>query len=285
MKRDMRFSCIALALGALLFVCLTSTAYAAEIRLAGVRLNETVINLLTRNDWGQPIGIGPLAEISRMSSMGGASTVASPQGGMMNRGMMQGGGGGGAGMLSDGPMGKFSGGMMNSARPTTPAATGASQQGELRGTQGTQYWLYFKNIKPNVRIRVILGVEPTGNVSTITVQGPANTYASTSRGIHIGSSITAIQRAYGYPEQWRNLPEGTEITYPDQDVRFTVNNVSGLVTELTIGQPPVSVAPAGRTPAAATSPATMLPGGMGKPGMGRPGMGMGMPGGMMGKDE
>ena len=68
MNRAKWYSCATLGMTALLAVWAATSTNAAEVKLAGVRLNQRVIELLTMNGWGQPAGIGPLAEISMVTS-------------------------------------------------------------------------------------------------------------------------------------------------------------------------------------------------------------------------
>jgi len=129
-------------------------------------------------------------------------------------------------------------------RSTTPEAG----KGELRGTGGMQYWLYSKSNGT----RFILGVEPSGNIATITVQGPPNNQIRTSRGIGLGSSYFDLINFYGYPETSSNTSSGLRINYSDQDVIFLLQNLQ--VTEITIGKPP-ALAPQAKATTARTQSA------------------------------
>jgi len=322
MRKGICLAYVALCLAALVLFSFASAARAAEVQLAGVRLDEPVVNLLTRPGWGQPQGIGPLAELAaalpggtggrtaatgtvaavgpagtRVGALAGRAASATTPG--MLPGMMPGMPGMMPGMM--GAMGPGIAGMrpgMTGRMGTTgqPGAVSAgawglmnqptqrTEKGELRGTRGLQYWLYPKR----GGVRVILGVEPSGNIATITVQGSFSPEVYTSRGIGLGDSFTDLISAYGYPERTQPTGEGLEITYPEQDVRFALKSLR--ITEITIGQPPApppaavqaampgalgrqQAVPRAGTPGArlpAFRPGMMMPGMM--PGMMRRGM-------------
>jgi hypothetical protein len=140
----------------------------------------------------------------------------------------------------------------------------------LRGSRGLQYWLYQR---PG-GVKVILGVEPSGVVAFINVQGPPNLFIYTSRGIGLGDAYSDLINAYGYPERTRPVSQGVEITYPEEDVVFVLENLR--VTEITIGEPPAPAAPSTPTTGARA----------GNRGMERPGMPTGFrPGGMAGRSR
>ncbi len=245
--------------GAALIVFSCVLAGAAEVQLGGVRLNEPVMNLLTRPGWGQPEGIGPLAALSLAQASG---TVAGP--GQMGSGMSEQGMGGGMDMF--GGMGPGTGRMGYQGMQRQGAAVGgAAAKGELRGTTGPQFWLYLRQSG----VRLILGVEPSGRIATITALGSYSPEIYTSRGIGLGDTYFALIGAYGYPDLTQPTGEGLEITYPDQDVRFALKNLR--ITEIAIGQPP----------APAQTPAQQFTG-AGLPGMGPGAMGSGAEQGMGG---
>ena len=139
------------------------------------------------------------------------------------------------GGLPPGSGAQVSSGLMNVTAPatTTTTTTTASAKGELRGTQELQYWLYNR---PG-GVRVILGVAPSGTVSTITAQGSSSTDVFTSQGIGLGDAFSALFSAYGYPDKTEALSDGLLLIYSDQDIRFILKGMQ--VTEITIGRPPV----------------------------------------------
>jgi len=219
-----------------------SIAGAAEVQLAGVRLDSSVVNLLTDPSWGEPEGIGPLAQAA-----GGGGT---PRGGLAATTRQGGGGAPGMGRASGAglPSASVAGGARQAGRTPAPQA---AEKGELRGSAGLQYWLYKK---PG-GLKVVFGVEPSGAISTIAVQGPFNPEIFTNRGIGLGDSFSDLVNAYGYPDRTRPVAQGLQISYPDQDVVFTLANLR--VIEIAIGQPPAQ-------PAAAAQPVARAAAGGGR---------------------
>jgi hypothetical protein len=237
-------------------ICLLAlAANAAEVQLAGVRLDESVLDLLARPGWGQPSGIGPLAELriqtaataatagaTITSRSPGRSAVAGRRASSGMAGERAGMRGGRRGVYTSGELpgglppgsgAQASNGLMNVTAPATTTTTTANAKGELRGTQELQYWLYNR---PG-GVRVILGVAPSGTVSTITAQGSGSTDVFTSQGIGLGDAFSALFSAYGYPDKTEALSDGLLLIYSDQDIRFILKGMQ--VTEITIGRPPV----------------------------------------------
>jgi hypothetical protein len=127
----------------------------------------------------------------------------------------------------------------------------------LRGTQGLQYWLYSR-----AGADIILGIEPSGNIATITAQGSYSPQIYTSRGIGLGDDYFSLISSYGYPESNVPISEGLKIAYPEQDVTFILKNLH--ITEISIGQPPA-------LPATATAQTSTARRGGGRVGMPGPG--------------
>jgi len=249
MKRGGSQLVIVSILAALAVLYSASVVGAVEVQLAGVRLDTPIVRLLTAPGWGEPDGIGPLAR----TAPGGAAR-ATPVGGP------------GMGMRGGPAAGRFSG--------AAAARGGATEKGEMSGTQGLQYWIY----KKQGNVKVVLGVDPSGNVATITVQGPSSLSIYTNRGIGLGDTFSDLVNAYGYPERTLPTGQGLQIAYPEQDVTFTLENLR--VVEIAIGQPPAPP-PTARRAATAARPAGATPRGPGMggrpggPGMQRMGMGGG----------
>jgi hypothetical protein len=232
---NQRFHPLAVVLalaGAILFF--VSSGLAAEVQLAGIRLNDPVMNLITRAGWGLPEGIGPIAQTGAApaSARAGGATTASasrevaplPVETVPSR-------------TGTNRLGR-PGGTIASPAQQKAGASAAADKGELRGTAGLQYWLYSKSNG----LRIVIGVEPAGNIATINVQGPPNNQVRTSRGIGLGSSYFDLINFYGYPEASQPIAGGLRVNYADQDVTFQLQNLQ--VTEITIGTPPAAAAPA-----------------------------------------
>jgi hypothetical protein len=235
MKKLMRYSAAAAMLAVILLVGAVC-CQAAEVQLAGVRLNDSVMNLINRTGWGLPEGIGPLAQTGASAT----SNSARPAGSTAR----------GIGMADRLPPQLAAGINRQSGVTASPVrGTGVQAQApadkktnELRGTGGLQYWLYSKANG----VKVILSVEPSGNIANITVQGPASREIRTSRGIGLGSSYFDLINFYGYPENSQPIASGLRVVYSDQDVIFTLQNLR--VTEITVGKPPALPAPSARGP-------------------------------------
>jgi hypothetical protein len=288
MKKENSLLFVTLVFTLLAISWLALAANAAEVQLAGVRLDESVLDLLARPGWGQPSGIGPLAELriqaaAAATTAGTTITPRSPgrsavpgrrglsdtaaRGRRASSGMAEEQVGARRGRrgaytsdempggLPPGSGAQVNSGLMNQ---TAPATTTTSAKGELRGTQELQYWLYNR---PG-GVRVILGVAPSGTVSTITAQGSSSTEVFTSQGIGLGDAFSALFSAYGYPDKTEALSDGLLLIYSDQDIRFILKGMQ--VTEITIGRPPA--------PTPAPVQATM-------PGAARNAAGQTMPGG------
>jgi hypothetical protein len=224
---------------------------AVEMQLAGAQLNESIMEFITRPGWGLPEGIGPLAQAgattaAKTSTENAAASSSSAQaGGRRIRDEVR--YPGAAGRLNQtrtfaSPANRVT----TQAAQAATATTATKNTNEMRGTGGIQYWLYAKSNG----LRIVLGVEPSGNIATITAQGPPNYQVRTSRGVGLGSSYFDLINFYGYPENTQSLATGLRIAYPDQDVIFLLQNLQ--VTEITVGQPPAlsttqkSTAPTGR---------------------------------------
>jgi hypothetical protein len=249
MRMSIRFSATAAMLAVVFGLALTR-AQAAEVQLAGVRLNDSVMNLLSRSGWGIPDAIGPLAQA------GGTTASSANQGASGVSGQ-----GGGSRQLPPALRAKL--GVQTENVVASPAQPTAAQgqkpaapqrTSELRGTGGMQYWLYSKSGGG----KIILAVEPSGNIANITAQGPPNNQIRTSRGIGLGSSYFDLINFYGYPEVSQPIPSGLRVVYSDQDVIFILQNLR--VTEITVGRPPaVSTSANSRRPTG-MPPGMMLPG-------------------------
>ena len=277
MKRSSGLLYFMMLFAVLALLSFTSAASAVEVQLAGVRLDSPVTDLLVNSGWGEPDGIGPLADLSLARSASAsrpAGGAAGARGGPRGRPMAgRGGAGRTAGSPVPGALNRLSGGGAPATLGSTPTAQGGqpAAKGELRGTPGVQYWLYKRN-----GIRVILGIETSGNIATIVAQGPRSSSVRTRRGISLGDTFSAIFNAYGYPDKYSPVSGGIlQVAYPDEDITFTLSNLR--VTEITIGEMPAVGAGLG---------AARAPGAAGATGAGaarRPAAGAGRPAGMRAK--
>ncbi len=237
--------CILLSMTLLLgvvAVC-TSEAGAVEVQLAGVRLGSPIVDLLVNPSWGEPEGIGPI--------VGGAGRVASSDsGGAAGSGTSRGGGTGGrpGGMRGARPRGG-GGGAASRRAGGAGGGAGAAQQPKAGTSIGVQYWLYRR---PS-GVEVILAVERSGAIAMIDVQGPADFTIYTSRGIGLGDTYSDLVNAYGYPDHIQTVGEGLVISYPEQNVTFTLGNLR--VSRIRIGDRPAPSAQGATARQRASSPA------------------------------
>jgi len=218
----------------ILLVCLTaasSSAWAVERGLAGVRLGDNALSLLTNSNFGQPNYIGPIGSLgipepepvvepSASGPTGPGGRVVRPNaeaigvGDRLARGATQEVRGG------RGERGGRGGGTQS------PGGARASTPGEGAG----MYWYYRR---PGAVV-LVLTLSPTGDVTALTLTG-TTPYAAgrTTRNIGLTSSYMEIIAQYGYPDQVVTMGSAVEMTYVDHGVRFHLEGMR--VTDIAIG--------------------------------------------------
>jgi len=220
-------------------------AQALEQSLATVAIGKPAISLLVQPGYGIPNAIGPLGRTARPDAFGplpaasravaaprvaAARPLASPAPGSTRVGTFD-------------P--SYTGGEEEEDRPSAPARTAAAPAAAISGT--LIYWLY-----PRPQSRVIVGIDPKGQVQTVTVQGTALRGVTTTRGIGLGSPIDQIYRTYGYRSA-AAAGATMRIDYPNEGVRFELRGLR--VTEISIGKAPIAPArPVAAAPAAPAAP-------------------------------
>jgi len=273
----MRRAClIGLAL-VILCIAISSGAWAVERQLAGVRLGEKALALLSKPGFGQPNYIGPIGTVGLPSAAeqagggaaaggGGRSGPAGPGratgpellgamgGGMRGGGGAMRGGGmrGGGGAMRGG--GARAGGM-RAGGGGARASGGAGARGVVAGSG--MYWYYTRP----ARAVMVLSLTPDGEVKTITLSGSLPYAAGrTTRSIGLASSYMDVIARYGYPDQTMTAGNAIELTYVDHGVRFTLEGMR--VTRIAIGAEivgAVEVAPAQPAPETTGPPVGLTP--------------------------
>lgn len=160
-----------------------------------------------------------------------------------------------------------------------PRPTGAGRPMKIRGEaprsvlgtstavprlDRTVYFMYDRG-----KGKMLFGFDPrTGIVVTMMAVGDTLAAARTSKGITLGSTMSAVNRAYGFPERQEITSVGLVTYYPDDNVTFaftglrvtgiTIGKQVGVSTERQVRRMPVIQAPA------------YGPGTTGRPGAGYP---------------
>ena len=206
-------------------------ALGAERQLAGIRLDQLAVNILTIPVYGTPAYIGPVGTTTvtplqpepgttttvEQAAAAGTTAPTAAMGGPMGRM------GGAMGRMA-GPMGR----MGAAGAVATPAAPAQA------GPEPLVYWLYRR---PKAT-RVVIGIRPDATVANITLQGRLPGPEHTSRGIKLGDSYLKVISAYGYPDQTASVGGGLLLTYTDRDLRFVLQGMR--VGEISIGEQPIA---------------------------------------------
>jgi hypothetical protein len=212
-------------------VCLTaasSSAWAVERGLAGVRLGDNALSLLSNSNFGQPHFIGPIGALGMPEPepvvQPSASGPAGPEGRVVRPSAQAIASGE---RLARGTTQEVRGGRGERGGGTQrPGGATASARDEGAG----MYWYYRR---PGAVV-LVLTLTPTGDVTALTLTG--NTpYAPgrTTRNIGLTSSYMEIIAQYGYPDQVVSMGSAVEMTYVDHGVRFHLEGMR--VTEIAIG--------------------------------------------------
>jgi len=266
MRRALFGGLILLGLAALF--C-SSSAWALERELGGVRLGAKALNLLTLPGFGQPDFIGPLGVTGgqRVVSPAGAAgragqgAAAGPGAvGSGRAGQMRGRRGGGMGpgdfgalpggsagmartpsaldvqltqgMMGEGGMGMGGGRRGMRAGGAGPAAATGQPRAAQQPAQAQQqgFWLYRR---PAGAV-LVLTLDPKGTVIAITLNGSVPYPGGrTSKNINLGNDYMEVIRQYGYPDQAVTTGATLQLTYLDHGVRFTLEAMR--VNQITIG--------------------------------------------------
>ena len=184
----------------ILLVCLTvasSPAWAVERGLAGVRLGDNVLSLLSNSNFGQPDYVGPIG----MLGMPEPELVVAP----------------------------------GASGPSGPGGPGATQPaaGVRAATPDEGAGMYWYYRRPGAVV-LVLTLSPMGDITALTLTG-ATPYAAgrTTRNIGLTSGYMEIIAQYGYPDQVVTMGSAVEMTYVDHGVRFHLQGMR--VTEIAIG--------------------------------------------------
>lgn len=233
--RKATWACLSLIV---LIGLVSSSAWAVERELAGVRLGDKAEALLKDADYGEPDFIGPIGTISVAPTQErGTVTATAPaarsgptgptgaRGPRARSGGMR--GGARAGMGARGPAmgaGRAGGGAMMGTPRTSRAA--APTPGSTPG----MYWYYRRS----GGIVLVLSLDVTGEVRAITLTGRAPySPGRTTRGIGLTDGYMKIISEYGYPDQVVTSGSVLELTYVDHGVRFTLDSMR--VVDIAIG--------------------------------------------------
>jgi hypothetical protein len=255
-----------------LAVGLKSSAFAVERELAGVRLGETALALLSKPGFGEPNYIGPIGTVGLPAAepqsgraapsaaraarsgpvgpgagrMGGAAAgarmgPAARGGGMGMRGPMA----GERGAMGAGARGAMGGARGGAAASRTTTAGAARAQGGGTG----MFWYYSR---PGGTV-MVLSLDPRGEIVQITLTGNAPYSAGrTSRNIGLTSSYMDIISRYGYPDQSAVQGAALQLSYIDHGVRFRLQSMR--VSEIAIGAQVTAGAAPAAPPAAPEAP-------------------------------
>lgn len=218
---------------ALITFCFTvTTASAAELQLAGIKLGRPAITILQK--YGNPV------EIRIGSSTSTSSTTVAATGGApsMLGGMPPLAGGaastmpGGMPMMMPGMPGMTGGASMMPGMPTMPGMPGMTTGGSSQTTasKSTEVtWVY--KFSKNRTLEFV--INDKGRILQIAAFGAEWPGVNTALGIKLGNTYKEIIRKYGWPESHET--QGTEIVikYPDKH-RVLFSMVDQTVVGITI---------------------------------------------------
>lgn len=249
----------------LVIVCIAATSWAGalERELAGVRLGQKALDLLTKPGFGEPDFIGPIGLLGTMAAPAAQGTQqqaapratgrrggpSGPSGGARGGGRrmgqvpdalkapasdfavaltggMMGGRGGGGMRAGGGPGGRGAG---RGGRTGGAARTRTARPAGSGGSPG-MYW-YYRRV---ANVVLVLSLDQAGTVKAITLSGTFPYRAGrTSRGIGLTSTYMDIIGQYGYPDNTAILGTAVQLTYVDHGVRFKLEGMK--VREIAIG--------------------------------------------------
>jgi hypothetical protein len=225
----------------LFLVSLVATqALAVESGLAGVRLSETAIQLLSDPAFGPPAYLGPVGlSISREAA---APTPAFGTPGVASLPTT-------SSLLSRSP---FSSTPTTTMTPRPPGAPATAAPGAATAAPATpepvMLWLYKRQSS------TLLGIELSANgvVTGVIVDGSSPSAAETARGIRPGASYEQVLAAYGYPSETVNEGQTLILKYLYDGLTFRLSNMR--VVAMRLSANPLAPIPgggaAGRAPGA-----------------------------------
>ena len=235
----------------LLFVMVVSLvatqALAVESGLAGVRIGESALQLLTKPTFGPPAYIGPIGlSVSREAAAPSPFAAAVPVPTSYSPGA--------ATYRAGTPAGAYSPAATRAAPAYGAPGLGAAPA-QPPPLEPVMVWLYRR--MPNTLILVELHAE--GKVTGVIVDGTSSLAAETARGVRLGASYEAILAAYGYPDQTVNEGQNLILRYLYDGLTFRLSNMRLAAIRLSVN--PLSAIPGGGgarvmgTPAAVGVPA------------------------------
>ena len=279
----------------LIIVCVavSSWAEAVERELAGVRLGQKALDLLTKPGFGQPDYIGPLATLGTMAPPPGTQTQEqlapgggqggptgpARRGGAGGRGMRMGqapasagslgvatgprvgvsltgrmGGGGRGGGRGMRAGGRGGGGRGGGGRAGGGRAVGGGRARTSAAAGSTEGPGMYWYYGRTADVVLVLTLDRVGVVRAITLSGTFPYRAGrTSRGIGLASTYMDIIAQYGYPDNTAILGTSVQLTYVDHGVRFQLEGMK--VREIAIG----AYVTAGVAAAPSQTPETVTP--------------------------
>lgn len=259
----------------LMFLLLVSSlqpAVAMEQGLAGVKLGNSALQLLTNPTFGQPSYIGPIGlAVGREEAQApGAKTSSTSTPGYAGRA--------GAVSAPASPIGGYSP-YSRTPAPGTPPAQAAIPTGTTGAARPVQHgpgkdpvmvWLYKRGLGTSVLIE--LDVE--GKVTGITIEGGLFSTVATARGIRLGDTYNLIVERYGFPDQTANEGLALVIRYLEPGLIFRLVNLKLAAMRLTT-RPTWPIPGSGTAQTGARASGQGMPSGVGAPaGMAQPGQGL-----------
>jgi hypothetical protein len=239
-----------LVLSALL---LTGQAFALERQLAGIRLGQSAIELLTNQEYLSPLFVGPIGlsitpapvafpvsqPVTQPGAPYGAASVYQPPAAMgpavagdrrfaeeeepgvtPSRAMPPTGlpsGSTSAPLPTYGPTATY-----RPYGPTSPAAATSALPGG---------WLWLYRRPGGVYIMAEMNAD--GKVSSVTVQGKAYAGSQTARGVRLGDSYSRVLSLYGYPDNTQNEGAHFVLRYYDHGLTFRLYQMKVAIIVLT----------------------------------------------------
>jgi hypothetical protein len=224
----------------IILLAAAACAMAVEASLAGVKLDQPVIDLLKNPMIGQPQYIGPAGVISAVGTSPGPAPALAPVA---------------VPAMPFGSAGAYFGAGAAAPTPVAPiAAAAAPVRPELAGS--TLYWLYTRGGES-----MVVGVRPDGSVSSVQVTGIFGR-TRTARGVTLATPYQRVLALYGFPDETTNIANLLMMRYYDDGLTLTLTNlaVNSILLEATPSALAAPSAPA-FGPFAPAAPAPAIGGG------------------------
>jgi hypothetical protein len=197
-------------------------AWAVESGLAGIKIDQSAVDLLKQSGLGEPLFIGPtgvtVGEAAGAKGPNAPAPVAAPA----------------APVYPINPYGRPTVTPVSPMAPATPLVTLGQLVPQL-------YWLY-----PRGGETLVVGIRNDGSVASVQVTGVGGP-SRTARGIGLGSPYQRVLSTYGFPDQTINVGSLIVARYQEDGLTFTLASmtVNSILLE---ANPSVLAAPSAPTP-------------------------------------